>query len=77
MCKALRLESPIPTRNELGHHLVQGRYPEEPCCLTTAANSQAMLKHHCVGREDLPAAIQTGCPNHVVENFQLSKTVVL
>ncbi len=70
MCTAAGLVHPTPTRNELVHHLVQGRYGEEPRYLTAAANSQALLRHHCVGREDLPAAIQTDCLSHVIEHIQ-------
>ncbi len=76
MCTAAELAHPTSMRNESVHHLVQGRYREEPRCLTTAANSQALLRRHCVDREDLPAAIQTDCLNHVIEHFQLSKIAV-
>ncbi len=76
MYTASELVHPTLMRNELVHHLVQGRYGEEPRCLTTAANSQALLSHYCFGREDLPAAIQTDCLNHASEHYLLSKTVV-
>ncbi len=76
MYKASGLVHRTLTQSESEHHLVQGRYGEEPRCLTTAANSQALLSHYCVGREDLPAAIQTDCLNHASEHYLLSKTAV-